>query len=175
MKKRQNVSIAESGKLDAELWPNDNEGTAKNISTDAEDEYTGAHDRKSEDGDDDGCDYSIIDVDDAWPNVYYLLKQGGWSHCSGDITEPYFYLAPGCKKVSAVFGEGIFRNSEVMIYIRKQKKTKVIGVCTHCRTKIYEDVNVHRAIVENIMSVNNKKKWSYSGKKMLKMTVKGNN
>jgi origin recognition complex subunit 5 len=91
--------------------------------------------------------YSMINVDDSWSNIYYLLKQGGWRHVSGDNFEPYFYLKPGYKKSTAVFGKEIFRNpGAVLEYIRKAKNLRSsIGTCIHCETKVFADLSTHQS------------------------------
>ena len=105
------------------------------------------HEEEWEEEEEDYGDFNLINVDDSWANTFYLLKQSGWKYCSGDNLEPYFYMVPGEKKSTAIFGKSIFRNPLAVIeYIRKRKNLIApIGTCKHCKTKIYEDWSVHES------------------------------
>ena len=112
-----------------------------------EESERGVEDSEEEEEEEDYGDFNLINVDDSWANTFYLLKQSGWKYCSGDNLEPYFYMVPGEKKSTAIFGKSIFRNpSAVIKYIRKRKNLIApIGTCKHCKTKIYEDWSVHES------------------------------
>jgi origin recognition complex subunit 5 len=86
----------------------------------------------SDDGSDDGFvpDYSILDLDAPFRDIWYLLKQAGWSYCRGDDVYSFFYLRPGIhKKTEGVMGKTMFRNhAEVKAAIRQILAGKKVNV-----------------------------------------------